>query len=937
MSPKARRVIVVTLLVAGTIVLVVGGAAVWVLGTESGSRFAFERLGSLLEGSLEVESLHGPLRGPLVVEGLVYRTPGLTVTVRRAELRWRLSRLIRKQLDITSLTASGVRVTSTPTEDRKASEALPDVHLPVNVIVRSAEITDLTIGPGSPDPFVVDRISLATRSIGELVRIERLAVRSPRIDADASGSVRPQGEYPVDLEIRWNAPLRGETWRGRGTVSGSLDRLVVRHDLAQPFSAHLVATLTKPLRDLSFDGSIETEGVELAKLDPSLPAARISGTVHAAGSIERFLATGSVAARLEGGPVGAARATFRLGRSDDVWTIASARLGVPGRPDTVSVSGSVVAVEPPRFDLSAQWSDVSWPISGTPVVRSPRGRLRLAGSLADYGLEGSADFVSSTVGSGRASLEGRGSAEALTLTRLEADVAGGSVHSAGRIAWKPAVAWDLTLEARDIDPASVSAKWPGAIDLVARTSGRRTESGLRGRLDVTRIGGNLRGFPVSGEATVVAAGERYGIERLAVSVGSGRLTASGTAGKRLDVRFDAAAGDLGDLLPEAGGSLHARGKVRGTSEAPRIEAAIDGRALLWKDVTVSRLEGSGVADFRPGGPIRATLDARKLEARGRSFDLVSLRVRGTREAHGVDAALNGDRLNLVFAARGGLSDRTWTGTLSKLDLDSREIGRWTLAQPARLSAGPTGGRIEGFCWTSSDGRLCADAGWNERRATVAGTLSNLPLDLLEPLVPASVDLSGRLDGKVDLERLSDGRLEADVRLATSATSVSWANEKGVRVERRIEKATLEGRAGSEGARATLALRLGGGGSLDGFVELPRYGDRSLPVRSQPLRARLQADLADVGFLQAFFPDIDRLAGSFAADVTVGGTPATPTFSGRAALEDGRARLQRLGITVTGARVTASGRGGGPLAIEGRLESGGGSLTVTGTLTPGADQ
>ncbi|MEA2692074.1 MAG: translocation and assembly module TamB, partial [Acidobacteriota bacterium] len=98
----------------GLVVLL--GLAVWfLLGTQSGTRFLFTRLGALMPGSFEVAQIHGPIRGPLDIRGLTYKRPGaMEVHIDHLFLDWRLRELVARRLDIRKLYAEGVRIVQAP-------------------------------------------------------------------------------------------------------------------------------------------------------------------------------------------------------------------------------------------------------------------------------------------------------------------------------------------------------------------------------------------------------------------------------------------------------------------------------------------------------------------------------------------------------------------------------------------------------------------------------------------------------------------------------------------------------------------------------------------------------------------------------------------------------------------------------------------------------
>jgi len=339
MRPRRRRIVrIVAWLAAGiaALVLLVAIALAFLLGTQTGTRFLFARLGALLPGTFAVQSAEGRIDSPLTLRGVVYKRPGTEIRIDRLYLEWRLRELLARRVDVTRLYADGVHILSTPNPNEQPSP-LPDLDLRFNIIVRDARVRGLTLGsppagagaaaaapapapaapgvaasaaaaakatvqatktsvaatsaattvataatanPPSP-PTVIDEIDLATTDIRNLVRIDRLAVRSALLRADVTGTVQPRGDYPVDLATRWEVhaggPPPAAAVVGSGTLKGTLANLRVEQALTAPFDVRLAAVLVQPMRELRVDGRVVFNRVNPRRLRADLPDLPASG------------------------------------------------------------------------------------------------------------------------------------------------------------------------------------------------------------------------------------------------------------------------------------------------------------------------------------------------------------------------------------------------------------------------------------------------------------------------------------------------------------------------------------------------------------------------------------------------------------------------------------------------------------------------------------
>ncbi len=950
------------LALAAVALAVLAGAAAWfLLGTQAGARWLFTRVGAAMAGSLEVAELHGPIRGPLSVRGLVYRSDAVEVRVDHLALDWRLGELLDKRLDVVRLAADGVRVRLLPGPKSAEPQGLPDVHLPIDIIVRQARVRDLEVvqpaapaktgGAGRapaasppPEPLRIDAIDLATRTRGDVVTIERLTVASPRIAARVSGRLEPTGDYPVDLALDWSAELPGRPrFAGHGTFSGTLERLRVTQELRAPVAARLAATLTRPLRDLRFDATVAARPFPLRRLDQALPAATVGGRVHAAGALDAFRGEAHLAApATDYGPL---RAELAVVRDGERWRFDRLALASPAAPTRVEAGGELVlpAAGEPRFDLDASWRDLAWPLAGTPSVRSPRGQASVAGTAGDYRLRAAARIVAAGLPPTPVELAGHGDRDGLALERLRAGLLGGEVRARGQVAWSPRVAWRLAVDGRGLDPEAVWPDGAGKLALEAETAGHLEDAGPVGTVAPLRLSGTLRGEPFSARGALRMAGERIALPATEVHWGSLRLAARGRVAPSWDLGFDLAAPNLAVALPDAAGELAAHGRLTGPGATPRVRATLEGQGLEWGTSSAHGLSATADVDLATGGRLALDAEATGVASGERSFGRVTLGVHGTRERHRLTATLDAPEGGLRLAAAGGLDAAdAWRGEVTTLAFTLPDAGSWSLAAPAAVSASAQAVDLARLCEVSGEARLCAEGGWHASLQGgwhLAADLTGLPLSLAATLLPPDLALRGRVSGS--LEAAADdatGRLTAHADLAPGPGELDYPVPSGEVQTVRFGRGRVSASAGATGARASLRLPLPDLGRVEGELALPGWSSSGPPAGEpagdQAIAGRLAAEITDLAFLQAFSEELDDTAGRLQADLRIGGTVGRPRISGSARLADGRAAVPALGIELTGMEVAASGAGENPtLSIEGRVTSGDGTLELTGEAPP----
>jgi translocation and assembly module TamB len=910
--------------------VVILGAAFWFLaGTQGGTQWLFTRLGALVPGKLEVAQLTGPLRGPLDIRGLRYEREGFEMHVDHVQLEWRLRELLHKQLDIRKLHADGIRIVTTPTEKESEKGPLPDINLRYNIIVRDALVTNLSIGaPGEP-PFVIDRIALATTAIRNDVRVDSLTVRAPTFDADVKGKVRPQGDYPVDLDVKWawRAPDMAP-FSGSGRLAGTLAELQVTQTLGAPFSASVNATLHEPLYDLRFDGRAKFSGLNPQRIKADLPNLPASGQIAIKGNLENFTSLGTVEGVVE--QVGPVRADYSLAREGEIWRIDNADIALLGTRTRLTASGTLDK----NLDMNARasWQNLAWPLRGAePVAASRKGTATISGNLERYHAAVRADVSAGALPQGTWVFEGDGTKSRFQFESFQGNLLAGRLLGRGEVAWDPVVRWNAVVRGQGIDPGQLAAQFPGRLSFAAVTHGQMAQAGPVGRVQISRLEGTLRNQPVLATADLHLAGSRYQLSRLDLTWSDAKIAASGWIGDVLDLGFDLSAPNLGVAVPQGGGSVQARGRISGPLQMPRIQATAEGQGVRFGTTTVGETAVIADVDLSPSGVVILDVHSKGILSGERRIDELTLRGRGQRSNHEVVLAANNEQGRLDLALAGGLVNPTsWRGQIRRLDLRSQQIGDWSLAGPAQLAASPESVGLQGFCWQSGGAQLCTNGGWAEAGTwNVDSTVADFPLSRFKPFLPPDLQVTGDLNGKVRARGNGAVLASADVDLRPGPGELRFPGDEGRMLAFRYEQGVIQAQAGAGGQGvATAQIALVDVGSMSARLNIPRLA-RGTPLQSQPLSGRIDINVSNLAFLEGFVPDVNDPAGSVVGGYQLSGTVGSPRFVGQARLANGKADIPRLGIELRDLQLAAIGDGSGALAIDGSVRSGKGTLTLKG--------
>lgn len=933
-AARRRRLIGALIAAIGLTALLLAGFGWWLLGTAPGARWGFERLGAYLPGELTVGRVEGPLRGPLLVRDLRYVSDRIQVSMDRLELHWSLRALLAERLDIRLLEADSVRITIVATRPPPAARdtvgpGMPDLDLPLDVLVGRGRITGLFITPaGSDSALRIDEVRLARAAFRDTLDIGELSVRAPNGELLLMGRARTVGRYGFDLESRWTLrPAGREPIAGGGRVLGTLDTLRVLQKIDEPFQVALDVSLFTPLRDLDFAGRLDFFGVDPLALGLELPDGRLSGRVEASGDFDRFTARGELDARTA--DFGRLRGAFGLERRDSLIEVERLTLAVPGRPAQVVARGTVItAVRGPRFDLRGWWRQLEWPPAAPGEVVSPRGEFRVAGSVERYRVTARGTLAHPALPEFPWSAAGSGTPTTLTVPALAAEPLGGRVSGSARIGWSGVPEWSAQLGARGLDPSRVAGGVEGrlAFDLAARGRGGNVP---RTELEVQNLGGTLAERAVAGGGAVTVLPDGWIVSGAEVTWGGNRVTAAGTLRDAWDFRFAVEAPDLTAVRRGAEGRIHGGGRLEGRGAERRIVARLEADSLRFDAVAIDAIVAE--TDLRPGDPDAsvATVTLTALRLPDRVVSHAALTARGWLERHRITLGATSRDDSLRLALAGGWRGPSFTGTLERLDLVSASFGTWGLEQEAALAADRSTLALQGLAWRSGGTRWRADARADSAgRWTVATRLDDLPLARLAPWLPPGLGAEGPLDLVVEAAG-TRGRWTGDVALRAGPGLLSWGPAGTTRGSTPLDSATLRIRSTGTALHAALAAGLGTTGHLEARVETPAVTAAGVPGDG-PLGGAATVRLRDLSFLEGLVPDLAATAGTATGDLELAGTAARPRWLGRIEVR-GQSDVPRLGIGLREVAFDATSSRDGRLAFRGGARSGPGRLDVVGTL------
>ena len=979
-----------TWFLAVSLLLLAGGlgAWYWLLHSESGARWLFQKAASAVPAAIEATRISGDLASGLRLEGFRFDDGRMRIEARTVRTALNID-LVPPSVLIESFAADTVEVHLPPESDSSAGEpfdlesALGGLTLPIPVYFAEIGISPLDVyDAGGKRVLAVTSIETAG-SLHRSLELKAASVSLPDLVLGFSGLIGLEAPWPVRarFEATGAYPFQGE-------LEGSLEALTIRLEAQNPAleaGGTLSRLMTRPAWDLSIasprlhwpldgtDPAVELAGVEIrSRGDWPQFGLELSGDLGVEGlKPSRLYVTGkgedavfTVQRLALDGPELALEATGSMDWEDDLsldidadlqrldadnwiegWPdgypvrgglelhwggegleVTGLSLGVDQTPMTVTGRG-VVDLDSGVVDADLEWADLSWPPGAEqPGFVSELGDVRIKGSLDDWELDGRVSLAVEQFPGGSLQLSGGGDRESMELDIIDGKVLGGTLSGSIGWQWTGSQPFKAELIGENIHTEPLVPDAPAVLDTHLAADG--TLEPFSVSVLIQRLEGTLMDLPVSLGGGLHIDSGRVRAEDLALSSGESSLSLNGALHESAGLGFSARVTSLAQFHSAFAGSFAADGKLSLDPESPSLSLNLSGQKVVLGTVTIENIETHAL-QTTPGG-IDQEIVLSGLALDGRAVDSVVLRLGGRNPLEFISVEAVAGDTNSRLQLDGAVNDWSdplasgWSGTLSELELNHADAVSLSLEQATPLNWQPARSALETACV----------AGTDDTRFCLA-YVSDGPQDF---------DFSAQITALplTLLAHFADNDAQFSQVLSGS---LDWSGKPG--------------RRGDGGARVELTpgtlkfeedddelLRTGPGlfefelvdgqlqqGNLD--IGFPGAGsidiDFAVPDLAagtdSPLRGHANLEFSDTGVLGVAFPLFDTIDGAFHVDLDLAGTLADPALDGTARLTNGHIENLASGFSFTEIDLAGEFNTSGRAGLDGSFRAGEGSGTI----------
>lgn len=634
-------------------------------------------------------------------------------------------------------------------------------------------------------------------------------------------------------------------------------------------------------------------------------------------------------------------------------------------------AGAAPQPEQLSYALTGRWLNLAWPTVADAPLFSPAGRFALQGQGQHYtaslngdlaapdrtntdtdaaaatdtstnitrlnaqGIRAAAQRVLRRLPVTAFSLQGKGDARSFSADQLKIALDQGSLQGSASVQWRPGWQWQLSLQGSKLGIATHWPQWPGSFAVNLTTRGRYADQRLDLELDLQRLEGRLRDFPLRASARVRLEGESVQIDALDWRSGDAALQVFGKVDSAWNVVWSVNAGNLNALWRDLQGQANASGKISGERARPRLEAKLGAARFGFREFSVAELQGLIDIDLADHTPSAVDINLRHLAYRQHTLDSLIINSQGRVSDQRWKLLLGQGGNSLRAEVDGGYADQVWQGRVTDLIMQLERAGTWQLQTPVALRVAAREARSELLCLTSTRGEICGRGAWqSERGATLETRFNNMAVAMLGWVLPPEVQWQDQFSGELRAEIQPDRRMTLTGGLAMGPGRFTYRDPDAQAIAVDYQRAALTASTTADGTRLALDIALGSADSqtndkLTAELRLPGFNRLERPPGDQPLQGRISGNYRQLDVISLFVPNLQRVKGELSAELRIAGSIDQPTLNGAVTLTKAELSIISLGVQLRNLQLALHSNGSDTLTVQGQAQSGKGTVRLSG--------
>jgi translocation and assembly module TamB len=847
-----------------TVLLLVASAWFWLLHTESGASWVWNRVVSASDDTLSGQYVGGDFAAGIDVRQLRLSTDALDIEVDTTRAALNLD-LVPLQATLSGVHLSNVKVATTAVE--AGEEAAIDVEallsglrLPLRIDLLDARVDNVSVSIGDGEALSIDRVDASIFWHNE-ISIRNLAIQTSDVAASAEGTVQLVDSQQIRLQLDASTG----TITLRAGITGDWRSLEVRDVV------------------VAGDG-IDARGSATVQLIDELSGNAII-------QIDRFEPNTVVDDWPDGHPL---RGAIKVEGSRGVWQFSDSSVSIENSQATLQFDAKLDQASS-TVSANLRWHDLQWPVDVVqPAVTSADGNVVVAGSLDDWSIEGSAAIGTEDMPDGRFQIAGGGDSDRVALTIEDGRVFGGSIVGNAEYSWREQQLWSANLDVQNLLTDGILPDWPGSVSGHAEANG--TQNPFAIDASVENVTGQIRGASLTADGSFAYASGVATADELSITHGSTKLWLDGSADTTEGLEFKANVPKFESYLESVSGGFDASGLVSRVQGSPYLSLNLDSDELLFGEI---RIAGVRVRDERGDGAVAGvSVQVDELHIADQAVSGIELHavVTPLQQLFGLSGNYFDSQISLeldgAFDDWNAFLESPWRGEINSFSVDLQDEHSLRLDEPAAMEYSTNRISINDFCLSDSgQSHLCLDvASAASGQSSLKAVLENIPLALIEHVIASGLSfdqkISGSINWSADPDAGANGRGEFKISEGVVGgvddTAYSFSTGEGVLFFEVTDGNLLAGE---------ISIPLPEIGSVDGdfrFLDVTQ-------LASSDVSGHLKLEMSDIGIVAHIIPQLNSASGAVKANIELTGNATNPQLTGNFVVENAALDYRPIGL------------------------------------------
>lgn len=586
----------------------------------------------------------------------------------------------------------------------------------------------------------------------------------------------------------------------------------------------------------------------------------------------------------------------------------------------LNAEGQVGLMAEQPLQIQANWQDLQLYSAKQQQINKGQGRLNIQGMLNQYNWQLAAQLPSHTLPSSNWQLMGQGTKTQLILEQALIKTLGGQLMGKGWFDWRDIPEWNLTLQAKHLNPAR---QWPditGNISFQLSLIGKAQQN-LVNTLQLSNLTGRIQAQPLAGKALITTNDQHIETSTIHLKAGDALLVLEGQLTQVWDLRWKIDINDIHKLIKHGHGSFHSLGSIQGLRNHPLFNIKLQGKQLQTANHFIHKINANGIISLDKTQASHFSLGLTKASLATLQIKHADLVLSGHPAQQELKASVLTPTEKFSLFLTGQQSLNHWLIQIPTLTMKSRRFGDWQLNKPLQAGLAAKQITIQPVCWQTNQQSLCLrQANWQGNHAwSLELKGRHLELGMLQPWLPEAIKLQGHADLNLATKTQAKiTQLQAD--LAIGVLHLNYAIDKQTTQNLIIHDIKAEGLMNSQGLKTNLqAIVLDQ--PLTASLALPAYNRLYAPENSQALRGQANFTLNDLAILGALNPNITDVKGVLQLNLELAGTIAKPKLLGRINLRQAQFTIPTFGTQIEQLQGMATGQADGKINYEFTAQAG----------------